>query len=138
MMVVCRCIQRNFFIFTPMSLKCFFKSLFRGDARQFFYKSNNLWRVQFSLTNLQGYGFILIQKYVLEDWGQIYQFSLTDKTTEGSSVAIGFLWQINYISFCYLFMYRFMKISQICGGEYVSMLFLALHEGDLSLLSSFN
>ena len=55
-----------------------------------FWRNNSLWTVQFSLENFQGHGFILIQKYVLEKWGPIYQFSLKNKTAEGNSAAISF------------------------------------------------
>ena len=56
---------------------------------------------------IEGHGFnILIQKYFLQEWEQIYQFSLKSKTMEGNSAATSFLvFHLNQIFNQFLFLH---------------------------------
>ena len=95
-LVVCRCIQRNFYE------QMFFEiSVAEAETNQFFWELI-AWTVKFSLENLHvswrlwflyfnhNYKYYYIHKYFSEEWEKIYQFSLKSKTAEGNSTAKSF------------------------------------------------
>ena len=74
----------------------------KGDTSQFFFWKIIAWETsKFPC----GRGFhILIQKCVSEEWEQIYQFSLSSKTTKQSNYHKFFL-NVLWIIFCYFFIF---------------------------------
>ena len=82
----------KYFNICSNELKMFFQTFVpKENTDQFFGETIAYKTTQFSLTNLQGHSFdILIQQYVSEERGQIYQFDLKNKSTESNSVAISF------------------------------------------------
>ena len=142
-LVVWRCIQRNFLMLTFMS-KCFLKSLWQRETQLSIFWKIIAWTVKFSLKTsmfLGRHGFnILIHKYFSEEWEQIDQFSLKrkkkQKTIQMPNIFLKFYINQSSKQFLLLFHFPDLWILNSFTWRVVSTWFFNLDESGLNLLSS--